>query len=127
MRTILCYDDRTYRLGTARKLLAANGYLVLRAESARELVDQLAENPVDAILLDCHCLGKPGNSPVEVIRLLEPNLPIIMTSGFCSAPCAHLKDSDACIQKGDLSSTLLRTIETVLCARRYGLCRSVAS
>jgi CheY-like chemotaxis protein len=126
MRTVLCFDDRTYRLGAARKLLAANGYVVLCAESSQDLLDQLAENPVDAVLLDCHTLGKPGRDPVELIRIIEPNLPIIMTSGFCSAPCTHLRDADACIQKGDLSTALLHTVETVLCARRYGLCRSVA-
>ncbi len=126
MRTVLCFDDCTYRLETARKLLAANGYQTLRAKDSQDLVDILAENPVDVVLLDCHCLGKSGNNPVELIRLIEPNLPIIMTSGFCQPPCTHMRDADACLQKGDLSSALLRTVETVLCARRYGLCRSVA-
>jgi CheY-like chemotaxis protein len=126
MRTILCFDDATYRLETARKLLAANGYLTLRARDTHDLVDQLAETCVDVILLDCHCLAKPGCNPVQLIRLAQPDLPIIMTSGFCQSPCAYMRDADACIQKGDLSTALLRTVETVLCARRYGLCRSIA-
>jgi CheY-like chemotaxis protein len=127
MPTVLCIDDRTYGLACMREMLRANGYEVLLAESAHDAADLLLQNPVDAVLLDCHSSGDNCGEVLPVLEGLEPDIPIVMMSGYCSLPCRNLGRADACLQKGETSRALLRTLEIFLCARRYGLLRSVAA
>jgi hypothetical protein len=75
--------------------------------------------------MDCHpeIAGKPI---APVLRRISPETPILMVSGFCRLPCKGFRDADACIQKGNIAA-LLETLRVMLCARNYGLHRSVAA
>jgi CheY-like chemotaxis protein len=127
MPTVLCIDDRTYGLACMREMLRGNGYEVLLAESTHDAADLLLHNPIDAVLLDCHLLGEDCGKVLSVLEGLDPDIPIVMISGYCTLPCRYLSRADACLQKGETSRALLRTLEITLCARRYGLLRSVAA
>jgi hypothetical protein len=59
--------------------------------------------------------------------MLQPQVAVVMFSGYCGVPCNQLQLADACIQKGEPASTLLTRLRSVLCQARYGLCRSVAA
>ena len=99
------------------------------AVDADEAIRLFRLYPVDVVVLDCRLcrLSNTLADPAAVLRRLSPDTPIIMMSGYCGVPCRHLRDADACVQKGDTGTILLRTVEIMLCARRYGLCRFIAA
>lgn len=127
MATILCLDDHTLSLSSIVDTLRHSGYGIAFTGDARALLELLAESSVDAVLLDCHELGRAGGDLVGAVRMVRPDVPIVMMSAYCCLPCTHLQHADACIQKGATRSNLKRTLDAVLCASRFGLCRSVAA
>jgi DNA-binding NtrC family response regulator len=127
MAMILCIDDRTYYLSSTADLLRHAGYNIVLASDSHAAVELLFGNPIDAVLLDCHQLGDQGGDLVAALRIVRPDVPIVMMSAHCRLPCDSLRQANACVQKGDTARALLRTLEAVICASRFGLCRSVAA
>jgi CheY-like chemotaxis protein len=127
MAMILCIDDRTYYLSSTADLLRHAGYSIVFPADSHAAVELLFDNPIDAVLLDCHQLGDQRGDLVAALRIVKPDVPIVMISAYCSLPCDYLRQASACVQKGDTARTLLRTLEAVICASRFGLCRSVAA
>ena len=125
--TVLCIDDYSLGLATTISILRANSYRVLAVADVERVIDLFVENPVDAVILDCHLLQGRTRQVVEALRTLRPSIPIIMMSACCSLPCAELRNADFCIQKGKTGRSLLRVLETAIVASRYGLCRSLAA
>lgn len=125
MARILCIDDHTLSLSAIMLALENEGHTVVSANGPEPALQAIAEDHIDLVLLDCHNSGNDGNL-VAALRIVRPEIPVVMTSGFCALPCDRLKQADACIQKGD-HAALARTIDAVLCAAKYGLCRSVAA
>jgi len=125
MARILCLNDHTYSLSGTIAALQHEGHTVLTVNGTNPALQAVADEEVDLILLDCHALDTLRNL-VAAVRILRPEIPVVMTSGFCGLQCEKLRDADACIQKGD-AAALARTINAVLCAARYGLCRTLAA
>ena len=127
MARILCIDDHTYSLSSTIKALRHEGHTVVTAGEPLPALQAISDGDVDVVLLDCHCHSIDIRSNlVAAIRILRPDIPVVMTSAYCGLPCQKLREADACIQKGD-TAALGRTIQTILCASKYGLCRSVAA
>lgn len=126
MPTVLCLDDFTYALSGVIQLLNEGGYRVLAAADVAAALELAADIPFDAVILNCH--GATGNSGLTTaLRILQPRMGVIMFFGHCGIPCHQLQLADACIQKGGAGKTFLPVLQSVLCQRRYGLCRSVAA
>jgi len=126
MATVLFVDDHTCGSRDLIRTLRTAGHDVNVAADADEAIGLFWLQPADIVVLDCR-LGResdPAGDPAAALRRLSPDTPIIMMSSYCGVPCPQLRYADACLQKGDTSSNLLRTVEVMLCARRYGLCRS---
>jgi hypothetical protein len=123
MPRILCIDDGTVGLSNCCELLQVAGYEVTRADPATALRTAFG-GQIDAIVLECHQMEKDSGL-VEGFRIAQPDVPIVMRSGFCSLPCTNLRDVDVCVQKGD-SVALLRALQRVICASHFGLWRSIA-
>jgi CheY-like chemotaxis protein len=122
MATILCLDDHTRHLVSRIDRLQANGYTVLCAADPSAAFELFAHNSIDAVMLDCHMDAIDGF--VTALRMTKSSVPIIMLSGYCSAPCHLSQKADACIQKGD-DEGLLQTLERIIRLARYELLRSV--
>lgn len=125
MARILCIDDHTYALASTTHLLRNQGHRVFSVSGTSPVLQAVADEEVDLLVLDCHAMANCGDL-VAAVRILRPDLPVVMTSGFCSLPCDKLRQADGCVQKGN-SAALAHTIEAVLCAAKYGLCRSIAA
>ena len=125
MAIILAVDDCTYGLFQTIEMLRAHGYDILPVADEARALELLHTNMVDAVVLNCHA-GQTSRI-ASLFRGQQPGVPIIMLSGYCGVPCEHLRLSDACIQRGESDEVLLRTLEAMLCCRRFGLCRSVAA
>ena len=126
MATILFIDD--HKCGSRRvvRKMRASGYEVCIALDAEEAIRLVRLHPVDVVVLDCGLCRSSHLDPAPVFRSLKSDMPMIMISSYCGVGCEHLP-ADACLQAGESEAILLKTLEAMLCARRYGLIRSVAA
>ncbi len=110
MPTVLCVDDHTYRLTQLEALLEAGGYTVVTAGDPQSALEMFANNPIDAVVLDCHLLSMRSSDVIEVLKHLRPSLPVILLSAYCPAPCGRATQATACIQKGESELALLSAL-----------------
>ena len=81
--TVLVVDDeRGPRL--ALELILQRDYRVLTAESGEEALDVLRTEPVDAVTLDLKMPGLAGHNTLSILRGLDPDLPVIVITGYGS-------------------------------------------
>jgi len=81
--TILVVDDeRGPRL--ALQLLLQRSFRVLTAESGEEALEVLKAEPIDAVTLDLKMPGLAGQNTLSMIRNADPDLPVIVITGFGS-------------------------------------------
>lgn len=83
---ILCIDDEPNLLAIRTLVLEGVGYRVIGASDGSTGLELFRKNRVDMVILD-HFL--PGMSGVEVIaemKILHPDVPIILTTGLFEPP-----------------------------------------
>jgi len=78
---ILVVDDEAAIRDALRMILEYEGYRVLEAGSAEDALVHLARSHVDALLLDIRMKGMSGMDALERIRVLHPQVPVLMISG----------------------------------------------
>jgi two-component system nitrogen regulation response regulator NtrX len=78
---ILLADDDVKLLANLSDILGKSGYAVLTAERNDRILDLLAENPVDALILDLVMPPHDGMSGLKNVRETFPALPVIILSG----------------------------------------------
>jgi DNA-binding NtrC family response regulator len=118
--TVLVVDDeRGPRL--ALELILQRDYRVLTAESGEEALDVLRAEPVDAVTLDLKMPGLAGHNTLSIIRGIDPDLPVIVITGYGSYESAvkalRLRAFDF-ISKPFESKQVLGTIEQAMEERR---------
>ena len=79
---ILIIDDEAAIRESLETLLSLEGYLVETATNGEEGVDQIQQNIFDLVLLDLALPGKNGLEILQVIRELQPVLPVIMITAY---------------------------------------------
>jgi len=126
MACILCIDNCTYELANTVPMLRTHGHQVLAAIETADVLNAVANHGVEVVVLNCSA-PKNTSDIVLGLRLIRPDIAIVMMSAYCPLPCDRHRYADCCIQKGDSAAALLRTLDTVLCAKRYGLCRCSAA
>jgi response regulator RpfG family c-di-GMP phosphodiesterase len=126
MPTVLCLDDSTSVLAEAAQALRKSGYRVLTTDDSATSLNLALETPLDAVLLNCRS-ERDKTGLVSALRVLQPQVAVVMFSGYCGVPCDQLHLADACFQKDGQPSTLLPLLRAVLCQSRFGFCRSVAT
>ncbi len=118
MPTVLCIDDHTYRLTRLEALLEAGGYTVITASDTQNALESFANNPVDAVILDCHLVSMRSSDVIAGLKHLRPNLPVILISAYCPEPCSRSSQAAVCIEKGESELELLAALAAV--TRRHG-------
>ncbi|HET7751943.1 MAG TPA: response regulator [Terriglobales bacterium] len=116
--TILCVDDEQHGLMIRQMLLERVGYSVLTAASAREGLELFSCRPVDAVVLDYYLPDLDGGLVATAMRLIKPDVPIIMFSVQWGLPDETGTVADAVLGKGQHPISLLNTLEHVLRMRR---------
>ena len=127
MATVLFIDD--HKCGSRRVVqkLRAAGHDVCIALDDEEAIRLFRLHPVDAVVLDCGLCRSSHLDPVPMFRKLRSDVPTIMISSYCGVGCEQMPEADVCMQAGESETILLKTLEALLCASRYGLIRSVAA
>ncbi len=120
MPTVLCIDDHTYRLTRLEALLEAGGYTVVSASHPEDALDLFANNPVDAVILDCHLLSMRSSDVIAGLKHLRPNLPLILVSAYCPEPCIRSSQAAVCLEKGESELELLAALAAVTRRHRGG-------
>lgn len=85
-KTILVVDDDIDVLESVAELIEMLGYSVLVAENGEKSVDIYGTHSdvISGVLLDVSLPGMSGEEIYNYFHTKDPNLPIIMTSGYSS-------------------------------------------
>lgn len=112
--TILCVDDERNGLMIRRMLLERVGYSVLTAETAREGLAIFSRKTIDAVVLDYYLPDVDGARVATAMRLIKPDVPIILFSVQWSLPEDTRNIADAVLGKGQHPIGLLSTLDELL-------------
>jgi two-component system, NtrC family, nitrogen regulation response regulator NtrX len=80
-RTILVVDDERNIRRSLEMILSGEGYDVICAEDGQKALDIVAGQGIEAVLLDIVMSGLSGIEVLKQLRLLRPELAVIMISG----------------------------------------------
>ncbi len=114
-QVILCIDEDDAILRYEKALLERAGYAVLTAESAEQGLRLVAMCKCNAVILDYEMRGMNGHEVAFEIRLMRPELVVILLSGS-EVPTQALALVDAFVPKLEASRQLLPMIAE-LCGR----------
>jgi len=93
---ILLIDDEEFLLKLAEIRLGKKGYQVLVARSGEEALKLIQENPdIRVVAMDMIMPGLSGKELFAEIKKLNPNLPIILISGY-----SYEGDAEELMEKG---------------------------
>ncbi|GBD39890.1 Sensor kinase CckA [bacterium HR37] len=87
-KRILVVDDELLILRIISDILSGEGYEVRTASSCDKAIQLLKEVPFHAVLTDIRMPEKNGIDLLESVRELNPNLPVILMTGFASIETA---------------------------------------
>lgn len=118
-KNVLCVDDNEAVLGSLRLLLGYFGYRVNAFTCSAEAMLALSDSdcPVDLLIVDQNMPGEKGIELARKAKLVRPDLPIILTTGFVDdrlrseARDAHI---DVLLEKPLVLPEFRKTIESIL-------------
>ena len=89
--TLLVVEDEDYLRETCQEIFAEFGYTVHTAANGEEALRKVAEHGagIHCVLLDLTMPGMSGLETFQAIRRMQPDLPIIVTSGHDADDVAH--------------------------------------
>ena len=112
--TILCVDDHWNGLIGRKMLLEQNGYRVLEATDGSEGLRLFLSRPVDAVILDYQMPGMNGDVVAAEMKLLKPDVPIMLLSAYGPLPKNKVKAVDSILSKSQSPRVLLSTLHDLL-------------
>lgn len=114
---VLCVDDEADALKLRTAILQLAGYRVLSTTEPEHALYLLAANEVDLVLMDHLLPGMPGTDVARKMKVLRPQLPIILLSGLLDVP-EGVADIDLFISKAEPTQTMLARIAGLLADRK---------
>ena len=115
MSTILCIDDDMNFLELEKSILETNGYTVVVASDGPTGITLASKNPIDVVVLACKMRGMNGGQVAEVLLKHQPDLPVIICTGFFETVPEWLRwFAAACVEKRDGLDGLLSVIRTMI-------------
>ncbi len=112
--TVLVVDDEPSLISLLTLVFESEGYAVLSALSGEAGVRLFAHTAVDLVVLDFLMPGLDGGQVAEQMRLLRPDVPIVMLSACLTVPEGARSKVDAFVEKGASTETLLETVKRLL-------------
>jgi CheY-like chemotaxis protein len=114
MKTLLCVDDQEAGLEIRKLLLEARGYRVLTAATAAEAFEAVRREAIDLVILDYNLAETTGEEIAREIKRTQPELPILLLSGYPSVPVSARGVVDAFLVKGESAQDFLQTIASLV-------------
>ncbi len=114
MPIVLYIDDDPRLLELQKGILETNGYTVLLAPDGPTGIALASQQRVDVVVLDLKMPGMDGDEVAGVLYQNQPDLPIIVCTGYFDAMPGWLKWlAVASLQKGDGPEVLLSTLRAL--------------
>ena len=113
---ILCVDDMTENMKVRAMLLELFGCEVLTAQDHRSALSACEDGGIDLLLIDYHLGdGATGEDIARDVRVLKPEIPMVMLTGDSNLPKSAIECVDAVIIKGASSpADLLDALQRLL-------------
>ena len=86
---LLFVDDEDEFLATIEEFFASLGYTVFTARNGQEGLLRAKEHRPRAIFLDISMPDMDGTETLKLMREIDPDIPIIVVSGYASAQLAR--------------------------------------
>ncbi len=119
MPTILCIDDDPKILELQKRILETRGYSVLIAQDGPTAISLISKAAVDLVVLDFKMPGMDGAQVAEVMFKEQPDVPVVVCSGFFDAVPEWLRwFAAAYVQKGDGPDVFLSAIDEVIAKKK---------
>jgi CheY-like chemotaxis protein len=114
-RVLLVDDDSTVRSVVA-KLITSFGFDVTDADGGERALELLreAEPPFKLVVLDWMMPGVSGSQVLKALRVLQPQLPVILISGYSAEDLAAYDECVLCVQKPMTRKQLQDAMATLL-------------
>jgi CheY-like chemotaxis protein len=89
--TILLVDDESMILDVTQAMLEGLGYRVLTAPGGAEALEIYRENRenIDLVILDMVMPGMSGGDTFDRLKLINPEIKVILSSGYSLNGMAH--------------------------------------
>jgi len=116
-QTILVVEDEPAMMEVTARMLARNGYDVVRAPTGAEALEIAAERHIDLLLTDSVMPRMSGRELAERIQDVQPGLPVLFMSGYSQGvlgPQRIVDDNVALIQKPFNERALLEYVRRSL-------------
>jgi PAS domain S-box-containing protein len=116
---VLVADDEPSIRRALRPLLEAFGFEVLVARDGQEAVEVFSREAyrVRAIVLDLTMPRLSGREALKLIRQVDPDVPVVVTTGYAVDGLAELPGVAAVVSKPYQPAELARTLRRVIDAR----------
>lgn len=119
MPTILCIDDDVNYLELEKCNLETNGYTVVIASDGPTGITLASKTPIDVVVLAFKMRGMDGGQVAEVLLKHQPDLPIVVCTGFFDAVPEGLRwFAAALVEKRDGFDVLLSAIQKVIAHKK---------
>jgi anti-anti-sigma factor len=114
--TILVVDDETSICDVAKDILEAHGYSVLIALDGEEGLDVYSREMtgIDLVILDLSMPKLSGKEVLERLRILNPAVRVIISSGYLSGDIHSTASGCVFVQKPYRTEDLLRGVREAL-------------
>ena len=117
---VLCIDDRALTLEVRKLVLEHDGYEVLTASDGEHGLQLFTSHPVDLVVLDYDMGDTKGATVAQRMRVVKPEVPLIMVSGHFEAPRDAVDFIDAYVNKGENPRVLLQRVRQLLARKSAG-------
>jgi|1185.fasta_scaffold377002_1 CheY-like chemotaxis protein len=116
---ILCVDDELPGLRARSMVLEAAGYEVVPTTSANEALEIFKERHIDLVITDHLLQGTTGVEVAKQMRILRPDVPIVIFSGAVDLVQAMdglrgTKSADLLLSKGAGPTEMLVSLSRLL-------------
>jgi len=118
---ILCVDDYENILEGWELLLKSVGYQVLTARNGASALELFTSHSVDEVILDYQLAETTGDVVANEMKVIKPNVPILLLSGNGELSQEKLLAVDRFLPKGGSTAIFLATIEALLSSTRQTL------
>ncbi|MHB8909371.1 MAG: sigma-54-dependent transcriptional regulator [Syntrophales bacterium] len=86
--TLLIVDDEEVIREGMRRILTAEGYQVETSASGRSAIEKIQEHDFDVVITDLKMPGMDGIEVLKNIKILQPEVPVIMITGYSTVDTA---------------------------------------
>ena len=113
-KVVLVVDDELLILELAEQVLERAGYRVVARASGSEAVDVVREQRVDIAVIDLNMPTPNGWETLAALHEVDPDLPVLMASGFGSDEEARERGALGLLEKPYSAAKLRSVVASML-------------